>query len=131
MNKYKIDARIINEDGEIVSGNVNFKNLDKLIYSDLDVLVYVLFNTLDNDENKINLVNCDIIYVCEEGHEDLVLSFNDVKALQKVYHGLNYYCHENKITPEINEEFVHQMTEDLKNYDLKKDFMMAFIPNNK
>lgn len=129
MEKYKINVKIKNEDGKIVSGNVNFKNLDKLMYSDLDVLIYVLFNTLNDAENKINLVNCDIIHVCENGHEELVLRFNDVKSLLKIYYGLNYYCHKEKITTETKKEFVNQMIKDLKKYDLHKYFMMKFTPN--
>lgn len=129
MEKYKINVKIKNEDGKIVSGNVNFKNLDKLMYSDLDVLIYVLFNTLNDAENKINLVNCDIIHACENGHEELVLRFNDVKSLLKIYYGLNYYCHKEKITTETKKEFVNQMIKDLKKYDLHKYFMMKFTPN--
>ena len=66
---YKINVTIKEEDGEKIEGNVIFDSLDKLKHNrDLDILLSLIYKTLVDENNNIDLVKMEIFYVHKCGH---------------------------------------------------------------
>ena len=134
MNNFRIDARI-KKDDEIVSGEVTFDNLEKLEYDNLDMLIMFLIKTLDDEDNKIELVSVDILYREECcGNYTMILSFSDINVLRNVANTFLYLRHKYITNHEEKHEeivtaeriYFEEFDESLKKYAFADSFMMKF-----
>jgi hypothetical protein len=130
MSKFKIITRI-KEDDEIISGTVSFENLDKLDFEDLDILINILFKTIVNKKNDIDLQGLDIFYTHDCGHEDLILCVNSIGVLKNIHCGIEsaYLRNDNidkKLFNKDRNNYLKYVEERLQNYDLDDEFKLEF-----
>lgn len=124
MSKFKIVLQHQKNDKPII-GNVEFKNLEKLDYMDLDIVIKMLYGTIMNKKNKINLEYLAIYYVHECGQEELKLYINDLNVLQFIFLGVDYLFHEgNTIDKKTNNKhrkaYYKDIEKRLKKHGLNK-----------
>jgi hypothetical protein len=130
MSKFNIIVRHkINN--EVISGDVTFNNLSKMDYDDLDIIVSILYKTIGNKKNNIDFYGLDIFYCNECGHDELVLSVNDLSIFESIYKGLDtsYWRNENIDREKFNKErkdYFKEAEERLEDYELDKDFQVCF-----
>ena len=124
MSKFKIVLQHKIND-EHITGNVVFKNLEKLDYMDLDIIIKMLYGTIMNKKNKIDLNYLAIYYIYENGEEEVILYINDVNVLQFIFFGLDtLYREGNTIDKKTNrkerKDYYKNIDKRLKNYGLDK-----------
>ena len=124
MSKFKIVLQHKRND-EHITGNVVFKNLEKLDYMDLDIIIKMLYGTIMNKKNKIDLDFLEIYYIHESGEEVLKLYINDVNVLQCIFLGLDTLYREGitidkKTNIKDRKDYYKNIDKRLKNYGLDK-----------
>lgn len=130
---YKINVTIKEEDGEKIEGNVIFDSLDKLKHNrDLDILLSLIYKTLVDENNNIDLVKMEIFYVHKCGHYEHILTFNDVTVLVSIFSGLDYgqklSTHQDK--ERLEKHYENDFKKRLKFLDLDRDLIFEFQPND-
>lgn len=124
MSKFKIVLQHERND-EPITGNVVFKNLEKLDYMDLDIIIKILYGTIMNKKNKIDLNYLAIYYIHECGHEEVKLYINDLNVLQFIFLGLDTLHREGdtidkKTNIKERKDYYKNIDKRLKNYGLDK-----------
>ena len=124
MSKFKIVLQHERND-QTITGNVVFKNLEKLDYMDLDIIIKMLYGTIMNKKNKIDLDFLEIYYIHESGEEVLKLYINDVNVLQFIFFGLDTlyregYTIDKKTNRKERKDYYKNIDKRLKNYGLDK-----------
>jgi hypothetical protein len=127
MNKFRIVIRHLIND-EIISDNLIINNLSKMDYSDLDIIVAIIFEELHYNNELIGLCGCigdirgiDIFYRHECGHDELLLSVKDLDILEAIHRGVDI-AHERclDICTWLNKNIKEEILTKNRKYDLEQ-----------